>query len=117
MGDFAANLDEICAALEAVDYRAPEQFAASTVEIGKKTALAMANEMLALARSGAADVEVMAVFPFTLAFLVNVFVYCAEARGNAIVVDEILDAARTIAHNLGGAELLSAGKKPSLSCN
>lgn len=119
MSDFATRLEEICAALETTDYQPPEDFSALTVQVGKRTALAMAQELRTFLRSGSSEVEAMAAVPFTLAFLVNVFVYCTESRSDAAVVDRIMGAAARIAHDLGdgAVEHLFPQRDSSLNCH
>lgn len=118
MADFATELENVCAALQTAGYEAPETFSALTVNVGKATALAVAKELLSRARSGSSDMEVMAAFPFALAFIVNVFVYCTKSRGNAIVVNRLMEAATKIAHSLGDGDIerLRSRRNTSLNC-
>lgn len=108
MNDFAARLEEICTVLESLDYRPPEEFSAMTVQVGRRTALAMMQEVRAHVRSGVSELEATAALPFTLAFLTNAFVYCTELRGDAGVVDRIMQAAAKIAHGLGDGDMKHA---------
>jgi hypothetical protein len=107
MNDFATRLEEICRALETADYQAPEEFSAATVEIGKKTALAMCQELRAAA------------FPFAMAFIVNAFLYCTPSRGDAAAAERIIEVAARITHSLGdgNAERLFARRKSSQDCH
>ncbi len=119
MIDFATRLEEVCRALEAADYQAPERFSAATIDIGRKTALTMCQELRACLRSGFSELEVSAALPFAVAFIVNAFLSCTRSRGDAAATDRIMDVAAKITHSLGDgdAERLLGRRKSSLHCH
>lgn len=118
MDDLVRHLEAMRAALEESSYQAPEEFSAVAVDVGRKTVLAMVNEMISQHRNGISELEIISAFPFSLAFLVNAISYCTEGVGNTAVAERMLDTTKTIVQQLGDGDptRLSSSHSPQ-SCN
>ncbi len=118
MNDFAARLEEASSALQKLNYQPLEEFPALAVQVARRTALAMIQEMLGHLRSESSEAEIMAAVPFTLAFVANVIVYCNnQSSTDLTTTSRMMDTAARIARNLGDgvAEHFSTGESVAKS--
>jgi hypothetical protein len=95
------RLEALYAELESAPATGSEEFATLALTISRAITRAAFADMIAAARAGKSDFEVIATVPLAVGFLLNCVLNACGSNGNAEVADELSEKIRAVVREFG----------------